>query len=94
MKTKPGHEQHKEKVENHQKMRLLVGKIKTRANIWKPDAPTFSKQVRALVNSQTLSQDKPVIGWKSAEIAKRLPQAATSVHKRLAATIEYKKNIC
>jgi hypothetical protein len=54
-------------------MRLLVGTIKTRANIWKPAAATFPKEVRALVNSQTLSQDKPVIGRKSAAIAKRLP---------------------
>lgn len=43
LKPQPGHEQHKEKVENYQKMRLLVGTIKTRANIWKPDAPTFPK---------------------------------------------------
>ena len=72
-------------------MRLLVGTIKTRANIWKPAAATFPKEVRALVNSQTLSQDKPVIDKKSAAIAKRLPQAATSVHKRLAATIAHGK---
>ena len=51
MKTKSEHEQHKEKMENHKKMRLLVGTINTKTNIWKPDALALPKQVRAIVNS-------------------------------------------